>query len=71
MKSWKTTAAAVITAVATLLGVVLALLDGDPTTTFNLDEAMAALTGLAVAFGFWKARDDDVSSEGTVAKKNE
>ncbi len=70
MKSWKTTAAAVATALGTLLMLLPALLDGDPATVVDFSMLMQAGVGLAVAFGFWKARDDDVSSEGLMAAKD-
>lgn len=65
MKSWKTTASAIIGFVVLVLSATNAIIDGDPTT--NPD--FAALGGAAMALvGLLFARDNDVSSESAGAK---
>lgn len=65
MKSWKTTAAGVLTALIPVLNAVQAFIDGDPATVPDWGLAIAALTaGLGLIF----ARDNNVSSEEAGAK---
>ncbi len=69
-KSWKTTLSALIAALAAVFALAGKYFDSDPLTTVGTDELVAAASMFAVAYGLWKARDDDVSSEGTLALKN-
>ena len=65
MKSWKTTIAAILAAVIAILSVVVAIVDGDPSTVPNW---AAAGTAIAAAVGLLFARDNDKTSEDVGAK---
>lgn len=64
-KSWKTTIVGIAAAIGIIAHQVVALLDGDPATTFNLDAIIAALAAFGIGIA---ARDNDVSSEKAGAK---
>lgn len=59
MKSWKTTAAGVLSLVALICSAVSALLDSDPETNPDWNSVATA----AVAVGVMVARDNNVSSK--------
>lgn len=63
--SWKTTAAGILSFIAVLAVNVSAFLDSNPETT---PEWSAVGAAAVVAWGLFKARDNDVSSEQAGAK---
>jgi hypothetical protein len=65
MKSWKTTLLGIFSAAAILIPQLVALIDGDPSTIFELSVVFAALGigGAGVV-----ARDNGVSSEDAGVK---
>lgn len=65
LKSWKTTALGVVTALAILSGEAKSFLDDDPKTQPNWEAVVAALGILGVGVA---ARDSDVTSEQAGAK---
>jgi len=65
MKSWQTTMAGILAAVAILCVQAAALLDSDPATNPAYGEVVAALGLLGIG---WFARDNNVSSEDAGAK---
>lgn len=65
MKSWKTTALGILILIVALGSAGVAILDGDPNTTIDFKEIMAALAGIGLTF----ARDNDKSSEDVGVKK--
>lgn len=65
--SWKTTAAAIVGIVTTILTLVVSpLLDNDPSTLPKYQEAISIVSASLVGFF---TRDDDKSSEQVGAKK--
>jgi len=68
-KSWRTTAAGALAAIAVLVAGLSAYFEGG-LEAINIKEIMTALGGLAVAFGLYYSRDDSVSSEGRYASKD-
>lgn len=70
MKSTKTTIGGVAALVAALAYMVIQFVNGEPMDTAKLLEALAMLgVGGGAAYTGLAARDDNVSSEGTVAAK--
>ena len=65
MNSVKTTALGIFTILAAIGGAGKAILDGDPSTTFDLATTLAAITA---GFGLIVARDNNKSSEQVGAK---
>ena len=65
MKSWRTTLAGILMVVGTIAMQLYYLLDGDPSTKFNLDAVLSVLGGLGLLF----ARDHVVTSEEAVPEK--
>lgn len=65
IRSWKTTALGIVTALAILATEAKAALDDDPKTVLNW-EAVATAAGV-LGIGIW-ARDSDVTSEQAGAK---
>lgn len=65
IRSWKTTALGIVTALAILATEAKAALDDDPKTVVNW-EAVATAAGV-LGIGIW-ARDSDVTSEQSGAK---
>ena len=63
--SWKTTLMGICSIGTAIFGVVLAIIDGDPTTTVNWEVTIAAITAGA---GLIFARDNDKTSETVGAK---
>lgn len=77
MKSRKTTISGIITLIGMILLALGYLMDGNPQTNpdwAGLAEALQGLGalggGIGAALTGWFARDDNVSSEGTVAEKD-
>ena len=69
LKSWKTTAVAIIGGLIIILTALSALLDGNPETTVNTGEVMTAIGTIFGVIGVgWFARDNDKSSESVGAK---
>ena len=60
MKSWKTTLAGIMTFVTLAWNQIQYAIDSDPLTN---PEWSLVITGLIAMIGFFKARDNDVSSE--------
>lgn len=60
--NWRTNMAGTLTLVMILLGAVKLALEGK-LLEVNFIQVMEALSGLAVAFGFFSARDKNVTSE--------
>jgi hypothetical protein len=69
MKSWKTTAAGILIAIAAIATAAGALLDGDPATTVDMELLLTAVMGGLAAAGLIAARDNDKTSEDTGAKE--
>lgn len=67
-KSWKTTIAGWAAVLAAVANAAVALLDGNPETTFDVQTIIASLAAVGIGFGLIKARDNDVSSEDVGAK---
>jgi hypothetical protein len=65
--NWRTNAAGTLTLVMVLLGAIKLALDGK-LMEVNFLQVMEALGGLAVAFGFFSARDNKVTSEAAGLK---
>lgn len=65
LKSWKTTALGIVTALAILSGEAKAALDDDTKTVPNWELVAAALGALGIGVA---ARDSDVTSEQAGAK---
>jgi len=65
MKSWKTTVAAIVAALALIIPQVQAFIDDDPETKPDITIILAAL---GIGFGGTSARDNGVSSEAAGAK---
>lgn len=65
MKSKETTIAGVLAAIALIFGQAANLLDDDPTTTLEMSVVLAAI---GIIIGFWRARDNNQSSEKVGAK---
>lgn len=56
-KSWKTTVIGIAVLLGAIASAAIALVDGDPTTTINISEIVAALVGI----GFIASKDGDVT----------
>lgn len=56
-KSWKTTVIGIAVLLGAIASAAIALVDGDPATTLNLTEILAALMGL----GLIASKDGDVT----------
>jgi hypothetical protein len=65
VRSWKTTLGGILAAIGVALPVI-----GENLLGINLTEIGATIAALGLAFQGLKSRDDDVSSEGTIAVKN-
>jgi uncharacterized membrane protein len=68
MKSWKTTVLGVCAILIAVAGALVAVLDGDPTTTVNVESVVAAVVAGLTGIGLIAARDNDKSSEDVDAK---
>lgn len=64
-KSWKTTAAGILSGLSLIVSQLLYLLDADPDTVFSLELFIAGLGALGIG---WFSRDNDVSSEEAINK---
>ncbi len=64
-KSKETTLAGMMAAIALIFQQVANLLDDDPTTTMEISIVIAAI---GIVIGFWRARDNNKSSETVGAK---
>lgn len=64
MKSWRTTLVGLVTFIVAVGTGILALMDDDPATTFDMAKILTALAGI----GFMASRDNNVSSEKAGAK---
>lgn len=63
-KSWKTTLLGVLALLGAVAAAGTAVFDADPNTVPNVNELLAAFTGLGLMY----ARDNNVSSEQAGAK---
>jgi len=54
MKNWKTTAAGILSAIVLIAPQLLALIDNNPSTHFDLSVVLAALSVLGIG---WSAKD--------------
>ena len=64
-KSWKTTAAGILSGLSLIVSQLLYLIDSDPATVFSLELFIAGLGALGIG---WFSRDNDVSSEEATGK---
>jgi len=61
-KSWKTTVCGIATGIGLLIPQIIAVLDSDPETAFDVKMIVAALGAMGVGFF---SRDKDVSSKSS------